>query len=480
MVHYLFAEGILSLREILRLLLLSGLFTVVCLRIFPHNAPSRRVFLLLAVATLVLLPWLLANSAAVWSMPLRNPPEISLNVKIPNSLALIWFSVAVGLVVAHLWAARREILGISTMPVIVDAELIELVETVAQQVHIDPPIVHSGVAACSTTLGSARIVLPAHWHSWDATTLRSVLLHESVHILRRDDRWLLLTRLLVLCYWWMPWLILLYRHYVRAMEESCDDKASELLGHDLTYVGALAHAAGVVNAKPKAYVNVTSMHEHHLVGRIGRFASTRVLELDTPAMYWWLTCVLVLVVALTSIEPVQLVAREQRIHSNVTADLSGVGPSLEMVAIFPDVAQFTSFAGPMGVAEAERLKNPLYSPPIIYPGDALRYRWEENVSVDFVVNADGSVSDAQVTKPASHTSFNHSALRVVRSTRYVSKYASMTAGSDRIIRRADHAYRTSLINIYTEKQPPLRIAQDGAHIEPIRIRRTFAFRLSYR
>ena len=49
-------ESMVSWREILRLLLLSAVFTFAAGYAFPRNAPSRRALLLAAACALVFLP----------------------------------------------------------------------------------------------------------------------------------------------------------------------------------------------------------------------------------------------------------------------------------------------------------------------------------------------------------------------------------------------------------------------------------------
>ena len=76
--QHLFDEGLLSLREIVRLLLLSGLFTMACLMAFPSNAPTRRVLLLVGVLALTVLPWALWGMNAIWYVATDHLPALTL------------------------------------------------------------------------------------------------------------------------------------------------------------------------------------------------------------------------------------------------------------------------------------------------------------------------------------------------------------------------------------------------------------------
>ena len=110
--QHLFDEGLVSLREIIRLLLLSGSFTAVCVMTFPRNAPTRRVLLLSAVTALILLPWILALVDSTWVVTLQQLPPVTLGQTVPNVLLWAWLSVAALLVVQHLAALRREVRSI--------------------------------------------------------------------------------------------------------------------------------------------------------------------------------------------------------------------------------------------------------------------------------------------------------------------------------------------------------------------------------
>ncbi len=434
--QHLFDQGWLSLRDVLRLLLLSGLFTVACMLAFPRNAPTRRILLLAAVTILTILPWLLASVDVIWPVVFDSLPPITLGALVPNVVLWIWLFFSVLLVSQHLLDVWQEIRLLQRLPLINNVELTSHVAELAQRLDFEPPQLRLGANACSTTLGTALIVLPREWQRWDGSTLRSVLLHELTHIQRRDDRWLLLTRILVLAYWWMPWLIVLYRVYLRAMEESCDDAASEALGHQHAYVGALLDVARV---KHDGYLNVANMHQHHLVGRVGRFASTRMVELDTQGVYWCVLGILVCVIALTGFEPV--------VRTQFAQATPGTGFRYQLqtkleTAAYPIVHQSTEIPAGISGVYRDRLDTPEYEPPVIYPGAAIRKNVEGDVLVGYIVNADGTVSQVKVLRSTQPLLFDASVLRAVQNTRYAPAYSTRSV--------ARSALRTP-------NQPPARI-----------------------
>lgn len=462
-------ESLVSWREVLRLLLLSAVFTLAAGYAFPRNAPSRRALLLAAACALVFLPWVAAAVLEVWVVPVEEQPGVTLAESVPSDLLILWLSIAGLLLAWQIIATYREVRRIRALQSISDETLQKQVNSLAGALDIPPPHLRTGSQACASTFLQSNLILPAQWSEWDHNTLRGVLAHEMVHIQRRDDRWLLLSRALVLVYWWMPWLRYFYRTHIQAMEESCDDAASELVGHKLNYVGALAHAAGTGAANPGPVPHtVPGMAQHHLVGRIGRFGAPRFVELDTGSVYWSVLAILVLVLGLTAIEPRQT---EPSFAAHGPADLS-VPLSPARVAdnplvTFPVVTDRVSFPGPTDAITRERAVAPIYSPPVIYPGSAIRSRQEADITVEFLISKDGSVTQAEVVSGETDSLFSAAALRAVLLTRYKPDYMSYTSARATSV-RADAQPATTR----GTRRRALPI-----HQPPERVQRLFRFRL---
>ena len=403
LLYDVFGYGAWSVREALRLVLLSVVFTAVCLRAFPSNAPTRRLLLLAAVVTLALLPAFLLSFDAVWLVAMTTPPVFTLAAPLPNVALAIWLVIAAILVVRHLIRVRAELREVAQLPDLVDPRLERALASLSAP--IPPPRLKLGDRACATTLGPATIVLPNEWLHWDERTLASVLAHELTHVARRDDRWLLCTRLVVLFYWWMPWLLALYRVHVRTMEESCDDAASELVGAQHAYVAALVDASG---KRGGAYRSVANMHEHHLVGRVGRFLRIRDVELDTGGVYWWVIGVGFVVVCLTGFEPSArtpttgwasaMAPAISYVQPSATADAvtpeSTAAFALGVPGMAPQISQYwevpQALSAQARVHLMARLNAPVDLAPVIYPGVALRDGVEGRVIAEFSVGRDGT------------------------------------------------------------------------------------------
>ena len=416
--EHLFAADWLSLRGLLRLLLLSGLFTLAAIWAFPRNAPSRRALLLAAVSALTILPWALSWWTGVWTVEFTEAPVWTLATPLPNLLIWLWLIVAAIAIVSYLRAIAVELANIGKLPLLQDEEVNRVLAELCQALDISKPAVLKGSTACSCTVRGDILILPHDWQRWTSSTLKAVLAHELIHIHRKDDRWLILTRMLVLLYWWMPWLKFLFDSYLKVMEESCDDAASELVGERTEYVQALAQAAGVPGASANLSIsNAPAMAIHHLVGRVGRFRHRRIIELDTAGVYWCVIGILVLVMFLTTFQPVTYtpVYRPPALTIAPDAPVRQAERNGATYAMVNDTLQVLSAPTPL---EADRLMAPEYRAPAIYPGTAIRKGIEGDVVVEFTVNKDGSVSGARVVRSFPADVFDSSAIKAVQGSRY--------------------------------------------------------------
>jgi len=77
-------------------------------------------------------------------------------------------------------------------------------------------------------LAWSRILLPSEAGKWDADVLRSVVLHEHCHLLRRDPLIEVLCAVASSIYWFHPLMWLAARQMRREREHACDDRVLEL------------------------------------------------------------------------------------------------------------------------------------------------------------------------------------------------------------------------------------------------------------
>ncbi len=416
----------ITLRDLLRLTLCSILFVMAC-RMFPRNAASLRILILAAIPILSTLPWLLSWAGATWQVPFNSLPVISLEQAVPFLAPAVWAAGVVLLLARRLTSLAHELRNLAALPAYPDGPAQRHLRELAGSISCAVPALKLGNSACSTSLGgNGTVILPDAAAAWDNNTLRTVLAHELVHINRRDDRWLLLSQLLIAVYWWMPWLRSLHSHFVRVVEESCDDRASELLGQPINYV------EGLVNCLPGRQQDTTpgcslpgptprsavAMYTHHVLTRIRRFAGPRQVQIDSPRLYWCVTGILIAVIGLTGIQPVQQqthAADQLTTRYSRLSQLQENAPAAARVHLFTELAPSTSTGRTLPAAQVE--------PAVIYPGKALRAAIEGEVRVHFVVNRDGSVSRARVTSSAPPGVFDRAALRAVLGSRYETFYS---------------------------------------------------------
>jgi hypothetical protein len=404
-----------GVRELVRLVMLSGLSTVVCLLAYPRNAPTRRLLVLCAVAVLAALPWLLLGQPLVVELPMTTPWEWSNAV--PVWLLVVWAGVAAALMARTALRAFRCQKRLLAAEPHADSDVVGSAAQLARELGVDIAV-RTGTAdvpgPSSGTLLQPLLVLPADAGGWPPSTLRAVVCHELVHVRRRDDLWMLAARLLADLYWWMPWLHLLRATLEQAVEESCDDYASEHFGGTLGYVDGLVDGAGrcVLGVAPSA---LTHLGRHPLVGRVQRFGAARGMELDSRGAYWALVGILAVVLCLTSLKPVALsidVSTEggapmRLVHADGQA--SGVQPA---PVFLPSVHSHLTFSGGQ---RAEAL-SPQSLP--IYPGVALLAGTEGRVALRFELGRDGkayriSVQSADVGEP-----FLTAAIEALKATTY--------------------------------------------------------------
>ena len=471
-------QEFITLREVLRLVLLSGCLTVASGLVFPRNSLSRRTFLALFVVVLLCIPWLAGGERWVWELGLEQPPAWSLAIPVPGYLLITWWVVALLLVLGALLHVRRVHHQIRALPVIDASGPIALLNELSERLGLTRGVVlRVGMAPCSTTLCAnnvsprrttasllrrnqanlspsstanllrlceATIILPTEYETWSQDSLRAVLAHELVHVYRCDDRWMLLVRLVSLWYWWMPWLHWLYARYVRAVEESCDDRASEICRRGLGYldgvvaaVDARTAAAEEVRAGAAEEVragallppmpSLPHLGEHPLVARVARFAGLREQELDTRGIYWVALGMLGVISLAVSVKPVALPAHSPLVNRGVhvlaiptSLPTSPIKASHQ--SLYPVVQTSVWLPANVDRLILQRISKPAYEPLPVYPGMALRHGVIGDVLVEYTVSADGAVSQAKIIRSNPPGVFEAATLRAILRTEYVPTY----------------------------------------------------------
>ena len=121
-----------------------------------------------------------------------------------------------------------------------------------------------------------------------------------------------------------------------------------------------------------------------------------------------------LVLLLSGVEPAlkNLTAEAQTSQAQRASD----GKTEKIV--LPVTHQYTLFPTPLSSTEQIRLQQPAFQTPVIYPGPAIRQGIEGGVTIGFLVQADGAVSNPYVVSSKPVGVFDRAALRAVLNSRY--------------------------------------------------------------
>jgi beta-lactamase regulating signal transducer with metallopeptidase domain len=169
-------------------------------------------------------------------------------------VAAVWLAGAAGLLVSWLVRGRilrRQILA-ETQPI--SGAMPQRILAAAERVGLAPTprCLAVGGERAPGVLGVFRpiVILPRGLETKLAPAeLESVLIHEFVHVRRRDNLWGAVQALFVSLLWFHPVVWLLNRRLGLEAEQSCDERVLEITGDPDTYAGgivkAVQHALGV-------------------------------------------------------------------------------------------------------------------------------------------------------------------------------------------------------------------------------------------
>ena len=443
-------------RWIVQLVLCSALLSAFAFVAFRSNPVTRRAYTLIAGLLLTALPFTLAmTSGWHWTAPFEVLKLMSLagSVPIPVWLIAIWVAGALVLnlrALVRLVETRREL---AALPRVNDPRIVAEAAVVARRLAFDRPYqLHFGPNSCSSTLAGNRIVLQSDAKDWEPRAVRAVLAHEFVHLVRRDDLCLFGLGLVLNWYWFAPWVSLLRQQYASAMEQSCDDRAAEILPSCADYLDGVLCAARAELEPPL----VATLAGTGVVMRFQRFLGSRKRQLDVGGVYWGLVVGLGVALLFTSVEfkaysapPVQSLGGYSGLRT-LTLE-----PKLDM----PEVSH-------LAVGDDRAVK---HAPQTVYPGRAISDGIEGHVLVEYTVSRDGRVIRPRVVDSAPPGVFDDVVLRAVARREYVPSHELEDAGlpnpPSRILRRFDFELpdtepTTSLIPL----GPPPNVPSPGVEL----------------
>lgn len=415
-------------RWIVQLVLCSALLSAFAFVAFRSNPVTRRAYTLIAGLVLTALPFTLAmTSGWHWTAPFEVLKLMSLagSVPIPVWLIVAWVAGALVLnlrAFVRLVETRREL---AALPGVDDPRIVAEAAVVARRLAFEKPYrLHFGPNSCSSTLAGNRIVLQSDAKDWEPRAVRAVLAHEFVHLVRRDDLCLFGLGLVLNWYWFAPWVSLLRQQYASAMEQSCDDRAAEILPSCADYLDGVLCAARAELEPPL----VATLAGTGVVMRFQRFLGSRKRQLDVGGVYWGLVVGLGVALLFTSVE--------FKAYSAPPVPSLGVYSGYRTLTLEPklDMPEVSHRA----VGDDRAVKN---APQTIYPGRAISDGIEGHVLVEYTVSRDGRVIRPRVVDSAPPGVFDDAVLRAVASREYVPSHELENAGlpnpPSRILRRFD-------------------------------------------
>ena len=417
-----------SLRWLLQIILLSLGLTLACRLGFRGDSLSLRslgvaAMWLLAVVPIVLLVW-----QPRYQIGLVHPPVLPELSGVPGVLVAVWLVVAmfscITLVVRVVQRSRQ----LARLTPFADPACETMSQGLCERLEIKPPRIAVGTRCCASSIGRATLVVPADFASWPLTARQSVIAHELVHLKRCDDRFMVGLQFLARCYLFCPWLHALYKKFVVALEEACDERAAELVGSRARYLEGLAEAALrdggtdydrteldiAESTKPDGHTVaalIDAGHKHSFMRRLARLIGRQhFFEVQSGALAAGMAIGLLVFAAFTTFE---FVPAQQRYALNTLnlASIGGVEAQRSEVArpAVRTIARFSSKAS----QQQER-----YSPNVIYPGQALIDGIEGDVLVEYGIAADGSTIQPRVIDSTHPNYLNRAAVRAVEQTVY--------------------------------------------------------------
>ncbi len=344
-----------------------------------------------------------------------------------------------------------------------DSEMLEIKNQLCELLDITRPIrVKTSRALSSPQMWGfwrPEILLPREALLWDADKKLSVLLHELGHVSRRD--WLVSQLINLSCavFWFLPPVWWLASRVYDQAEIACDDLIHRLRNKHLAYAQSLLQLAGAENTQEDASLGMSGKSAIFL-----RIAA--VLDKQRPrqavaleAAQYWVIVGGLLLIFMASIQVIPLKpVRAQEIMDWVTLDLDAwkrknhlpqVAPVVTENFSWQDLPRIRPEAGnqpaaieqlkviiPRPAAERpemhlEELAAQAIASPHIqvqgylplevvtpeYPATALARAQEGNVTVEFTILADGSISDARILHSDASV-FNRAVLSAIKKSRY--------------------------------------------------------------
>lgn len=414
-----------NLRWLLQIVLLSLGLTLACRLAFKGDSQSLRSLGVAAVWLLAVVPVVLLVWQPRYQIGVINPPALPELAGLPRLIVFAWLvaaTIGCATLLLHILRTSRALAELSPfVDRACEATRLEFCERLA----IKAPRMVVGQRCCASSIGRATLVVPNDFASWPHTAKNSVIAHELVHLVRRDDRFIVGLQFLARCYLFCPWLHVLYARFVVALEEACDERAAELVGSRKLYLEGLAEAAlrdgGTEYGRESVATLINPGQKNSFMQRLARLIGQQhFFEVQSGALVAGMAIGLLALGVFTTFEfvPAQKHYALSTIRLSGGVDRAGT-PSIDARPGVKTVVRFS----PSSNQQEER-----YSPTIIYPGRALIDKIEGEVLVEYRIAADGSTVRPRVLTSTHPTYLNRAAVRAVEQTVYYTDHSRGISG----------------------------------------------------
>ncbi|HVU16952.1 MAG TPA: TonB family protein [Candidatus Didemnitutus sp.] len=280
-------------------------------------------------------------------------------------IALVWATGAVVcgvILLGSAWKMRRRLERASEAP---PAGLDERLTDLARSVGVDPSHVRVVITSAGPSVGvdgffRSRINVPRELlQSLAPDEIDAVLLHELVHVRRRDNLCRLVPTVTTVLFWFHPLVWWLHRRFVADGERACDDEVVRLTRDPRSYASGLVKAAR--SALGLGVPGYSGMAAHGLNGRVNAILQTSAKK-DHPMYRALLAGILLAGFVLTS--------------TASTDDSSGSdGYRIDQLDVPPKV---------------------VHQVPPDYPAELREHKITGTVVVEFVIDKTGQVTDSRI------------------------------------------------------------------------------------
>jgi len=245
------------------------------------------------------------------------------------------------------------------------------------------------------------VVLPVDAENWETGRIKITLMHEFNHIVRGDQKLLIIATISTALHWPDPLVWLVRRLFRNEAERACDDSVMRLGGRASDYAGhLLIMATALARNRMRTPLSMTLLNKSLLEGRLMRIMSMNGAV--RTARPWALTAAVLLLAAITvgaasiQIQPMAVVEQNNEISSASAIEASS--------------GDEEKLPGPDEFVPVEKMPEMVVMQPPVYPPEAKEKGIEGSVYVQSLVDKNGDVLEVKLGKTSGNKLLDKAAL----------------------------------------------------------------------